>query len=191
VVYPSTGPLGRIRSGGIRDQPFRRQRRDAQSVTPEDACDSLGDRSPQRPLSRRVSAGGDRTDVRSDSCEAPSTPVESLVLAVPHRPAMEPLAMATVSPELSDRTRRWAMAAVTWYQQLMHGRPSPCRFTPSCSTYALEAFDTFGARRGGALMIRRLVRCRPFGPSGYDPVPPRSNRHDHHHTTTARTAEHV
>jgi putative membrane protein insertion efficiency factor len=53
----------------------------------------------------------------------------------------------------------------------MEGRPSPCRFTPSCSAYALEALDTHGTRRGLWLTLRRLVRCRPFGPSGYDPVP--------------------
>jgi hypothetical protein len=61
--------------------------------------------------------------------------------------------------------------AVTWYQRVREGYPSPCRFTPSCSTYALEAVETYGAGRGSYLTIRRLLRCRPFGPSGYDPVP--------------------
>ena len=51
-----------------------------------------------------------------------------------------------------------------------------CRFEPSCSAYAEEAVDRYGAAKGGAMMIRRLLRCRPFGASGYDPVPaqPRS-----------------
>ncbi|MFZ9481477.1 MAG: membrane protein insertion efficiency factor YidD [Ilumatobacteraceae bacterium] len=53
----------------------------------------------------------------------------------------------------------------------MEGRPSPCRFTPSCSQYSLDALRIHGSRRGLWLTIRRLSRCRPFGPSGWDPVP--------------------
>jgi putative membrane protein insertion efficiency factor len=47
-----------------------------------------------------------------------------------------------------------------------------CRFEPSCSAYCIEALRTHGVLRGGWLAFRRLLRCRPFGPSGYDPVPP-------------------
>jgi putative membrane protein insertion efficiency factor len=54
----------------------------------------------------------------------------------------------------------------------MEGRPSPCRFTPSCSQYAIDALATHGSARGLWLTVRRLLRCRPFGPSGWDPVPP-------------------
>jgi putative membrane protein insertion efficiency factor len=50
-------------------------------------------------------------------------------------------------------------------------RPSPCRFSPSCSNYAHEAFECHGTARGFWLTLRRLSRCRPFGPSGWDPVP--------------------
>ena len=46
-----------------------------------------------------------------------------------------------------------------------------CRFEPSCSNYGLEAIRKYGAWKGGWLTLRRLLRCRPFGPSGYDPVP--------------------
>jgi len=60
---------------------------------------------------------------------------------------------------------------ILWYQRAMEGRPSPCRFTPSCSAYAIEALETHGTWRGGWLTARRLLRCRPFGPSGWDPVP--------------------
>ena len=59
------------------------------------------------------------------------------------------------------------------YQRAFEGRPSPCRFTPSCSSYAVEALETHGTARGLWLTIRRLSRCRPFGPSGWDPVPER------------------
>ncbi|WP_083930343.1 membrane protein insertion efficiency factor YidD [Chitiniphilus shinanonensis] len=46
-----------------------------------------------------------------------------------------------------------------------------CRFTPTCSQYAVEAFAKYGACRGGWLTIRRLCRCHPWGGSGPDPVP--------------------
>lgn len=59
----------------------------------------------------------------------------------------------------------------TSYQLARSGHPSPCRFTPTCSNYAIEAVSHHGARRGLALTVRRLGRCRPGGPSGYDPVP--------------------
>jgi uncharacterized protein len=48
-----------------------------------------------------------------------------------------------------------------------------CRFHPSCSHYALEAFEQHGVLRGGLLALRRLARCHPFHAGGFDPVPPR------------------
>jgi putative membrane protein insertion efficiency factor len=50
---------------------------------------------------------------------------------------------------------------------------SNCRFTPSCSDYALEAVREYGAVRGGYLATRRILRCNPWHPGGDDPVPPR------------------
>jgi uncharacterized protein len=49
--------------------------------------------------------------------------------------------------------------------------PPSCRFTPSCSQYALEAIMRHGAVKGTWLAARRLVRCHPFHPGGFDPVP--------------------
>lgn len=46
-----------------------------------------------------------------------------------------------------------------------------CRFVPSCSAYASEAVASHGVLRGGGLAVRRLLRCRPFGGHGHDPVP--------------------
>ncbi|MBL3564760.1 membrane protein insertion efficiency factor YidD [Rhodovulum sulfidophilum] len=48
-----------------------------------------------------------------------------------------------------------------------------CRYQPTCSAYALEALETHGALRGGALAFWRILRCNPWGGCGYDPVPPK------------------
>ena len=58
------------------------------------------------------------------------------------------------------------------YQAARGGRPSPCRYWPTCSGYALEALEAHGAVRGSWLTVRRLLRCHPWATrSGVDPVP--------------------
>lgn len=49
--------------------------------------------------------------------------------------------------------------------------PPTCRFTPTCSQYAIEALQKYGPFKGSWLAIKRILRCRPGGGSGYDPVP--------------------
>jgi len=49
--------------------------------------------------------------------------------------------------------------------------PPSCRYMPSCSAYAIEALERHGAFRGGWLTLKRLLRCQPWGGSGFDPVP--------------------
>jgi len=62
-------------------------------------------------------------------------------------------------------------ALVRFYQYLVTGRPSPCRYVPSCSAYAVEAIERHGALRGAALSAWRLLRCNPWGGRGLDEVP--------------------
>lgn len=49
-------------------------------------------------------------------------------------------------------------------------KPPTCRFMPTCSEYALQAIEKYGIIRGGSMAIRRILRCHPFHPGGYDPV---------------------
>jgi putative membrane protein insertion efficiency factor len=49
--------------------------------------------------------------------------------------------------------------------------PPSCRYTPSCSAYAIEALERYGAVRGGWIALKRILRCRPWGGCGFDPVP--------------------
>ena len=79
------------------------------------------------------------------------------------------------------------LRAIRWYQGQREGFPSPCRFFPTCSEYGMEAIEHHGALRGGWLTLRRLTRCRPFGPSGFDPVP---EPHEHG-SFTRKSHQHV
>lgn len=63
------------------------------------------------------------------------------------------------------------IALVRLYRLIPRIGPSPCRFVPSCSAYALEALQAHGALRGSWLTVRRLGRCHPFHAGGIDPVP--------------------
>ncbi|MCQ2444322.1 MAG: membrane protein insertion efficiency factor YidD [Mailhella sp.] len=63
--------------------------------------------------------------------------------------------------------------------------PPSCRFYPSCSAYAVQAIETHGPAKGLWLALRRILRCHPGNPGGFDPVPPPANAH-----TSAHCADH-
>ena len=65
-----------------------------------------------------------------------------------------------------------ALGIIRFYQMTISKTlPPSCRFHPSCSHYGYEAIEKYGFFKGGWLTIKRLSRCQPFHPGGYDPVP--------------------
>lgn len=87
--------------------------------------------------------------------------------------------MATKQKSSLNLAQRLLIGPIIAYQYLL----SPyfgqhCRFHPTCSAYTREAIVTHGALRGLWLGIRRLSRCHPFSPGGYDPVPPHTDSRD-------------
>lgn len=68
---------------------------------------------------------------------------------------------------------RWvALKLIRFYQIAISPMfPSACRYYPTCSQYGYEAIEKYGIMRGGWMAVRRVLRCHPFRPGGYDPVP--------------------
>ena len=68
--------------------------------------------------------------------------------------------------------KRLLLWLVRFYRVAISPMHRPCcRFIPTCSQYALEAIEKYGAIKGGYLALRRILRCNPFHKGGYDPVP--------------------
>ncbi|MBQ3201579.1 MAG: membrane protein insertion efficiency factor YidD [Clostridia bacterium] len=68
--------------------------------------------------------------------------------------------------------KRFLISIIRGYQQYISPRhPGCCRYTPTCSRYALEAIEKHGVWKGGLLAFWRILRCNPFSKGGYDPVP--------------------
>lgn len=61
---------------------------------------------------------------------------------------------------------------IKFYQKFISPlKPPSCRFYPTCSQYAIESIKKYGSIKGSYLAIKRIIRCHPFNPGGYDPVP--------------------
>ena len=68
--------------------------------------------------------------------------------------------------------KKLLIACVKFYRRYISPlRPPSCRFTPTCSAYALEAIEKYGAAKGLWLSLKRISKCHPFHKGGYDPVP--------------------
>ncbi len=81
--------------------------------------------------------------------------------------------------------KRLTLAAIRLYQSAISSLlGSSCRFYPSCSHYTYQSIETHGLLLGLWLGLRRIARCHPFNPGGYDPVPP-ADRHSHTHQERA------
>lgn len=64
------------------------------------------------------------------------------------------------------------LGIITFYRKCISPlKPATCRFYPTCSTYAYEAVKKYGAIKGTRLAVKRILKCHPFHPGGYDPVP--------------------
>ncbi len=69
---------------------------------------------------------------------------------------------------MGARAAVWLIRSI--YQKLSSLGPPVCRFQPSCSEYTAQAIERYGLIRGSRMGIRRLLKCHPFHPGGYDPV---------------------
>jgi uncharacterized protein len=108
--------------------------------------------------------------LQTGCCVAESLDGNCLVLTLLAGPQLAAVLVrgAVAGRTVTDRL----VGAIRVYQRDVSAhRPPVCRFTPSCSAYAAEALERHGAVRGGLLALRRLVRCRPGGRRGADPVP--------------------
>ena len=77
--------------------------------------------------------------------------------------------MRGISPGLPKRA---LLGLIRFYRRrISPDLPPACRFSPTCSEYALEAVEKYGACKGGYLSLRRILKCHPFHKGGYDPVP--------------------
>lgn len=79
------------------------------------------------------------------------------------------------SAERPSPAARALLASIGWYRAAISPLKGggTCRFEPTCSAYGMEAVRRFGALRGGWLTLLRILRCAPWHPGGWDPVPPR------------------
>ena len=156
---------------GVCDRPRRRAGRHSQPGTAASARAVVGGRSAPGQLSGRRPASSRRTVVGRATARRAGTGFRRGSLANGHCGHEHTFDHDDTGDAVAGERPGLLVRLVLTYQRAMEGRPSPCRFTPTCSSYALEALQVHGRWHGLALTARRLLRCRPFGPSGWDPVP--------------------
>ena len=118
--------------------------------------------------------GASSADGSCDGCESGCDAVSLFSLLWLALPA----ALVTPAPAGTPWAARWPVRLVVAYRERVSPtRPPCCPFTPTCSTYGLEALRTHGLLRGCRLTVARLRRCRP-GAGGSDPVPSRADAQD-------------
>lgn len=159
--------IGRSHGNAVRRNRLRRRLR-ASLV-------GVSDLAPGKYLVRATSVAGELSfsELRASVIAATRMASGRVVApAAPGRNERGPL-MATVPSHPTEPTgaARIVLGAIRLYQGMRAGQLSPCRFYPSCSSYAVEAVEYHGAIRGTWLALRRISRCHPFGGHGVDLVP--------------------
>lgn len=75
--------------------------------------------------------------------------------------------------------KKFLLAVIRFYRRHISVHlPAMCKYYPTCSCYAVEAIETHGSFKGGLLAVWRILRCNPLSAGGYDPVPPKKNKHN-------------
>jgi uncharacterized protein len=157
---PSDGRDETLRARPARQAlpPGERRPAACPAVTSRPGCTRRRQRS-----KRKAGGSGDGCDGCESGCDAISL-FSLLWLALP-------AALVTPAPAGTPWAARWPVRLVVAYRaRVSPARPPCCPFTPTCSTYGLDALRTHGLLRGGRLTVARLRRCRP-GAGGSDPVP--------------------
>ena len=168
IPAESSGPSGRLghpgQSSRIGGESLLRHAAERTAAPVSPSAPGVGDRTGYREqgtgdrvgdtIGYSEQATGDREKTKSASCNlSPATSASSVPC---------PLSPVTFL----------ALGLIRFYQACFSpAMPSTCRFHPSCSAYAFEAVEKWGVGKGGLLALRRLLRCRPWGGYGYDPVP--------------------
>lgn len=111
---------------------------------------------------------------RSTAAQPPTPPETTLTAAEDFGPGPPLPPMLELYHQVRAIPGRLALGLIRFYQRLISPMlPPACRFRPTCSRYAAQAITVHGLAKGGYLTARRLLKCHPFHPGGYDPVPPR------------------
>ena len=74
--------------------------------------------------------------------------------------------------------KKLLISIIKIYQKIPFSSHNKCRFIPTCSNYAIESINTYGSIKGSFLAIKRILRCHPWGGSGYDPVPKKEDKNE-------------